>query len=344
MLRANLIRPQQLVVEQVAIPEPGPGEVRIRLETCGICGTDLHAYHGKHPFITLPIQPGHEFAGVIDALGPGVTGWEVGLRVTAEPSLVCGNCDNCHRGDYHICYKLAVIGCQVDGALAEYLTVPANKLVALPDRVSFEQGTLIEPLAVGIHATKMAPLRPESRLVILGAGTIGLMCLLAARARGVREITITDRFDHKLALAAQLGATHTVNVEKTNLIDFAYATLKHRLIFDVAIECAGHTDSVRDGITTLTKGGTFILAGVFPQDVPVSLGLVQDRELKLHGSLMYQIGDFVTALNLIASKRAPVENLITSRWPLEQVGPALQAIDQNPAQNIKTMIHIRPQS
>ncbi len=344
MLRANLVEPQKIVLEQVPVPEPGPGEVRLRVETCGICGSDIHACYGEHPFIDLPVQPGHEFAGVIDRLGPDVTGWEVGQRVTAEPSLVCGACEHCQRGQYHICSHLRVLGCQADGALAEYLVVPAHKLVALPDDMTFEQGSLVEPLAVGVHVVQLAPATRESRVVILGAGTIGLMCLLAARASGVTAITMTDRVESKLALARDLGAQHTVNVERATLAEFARATYGTALAFDVALECVGHAHTVRDGIATLKKGGTMIVAGVFPREVPVQMGLVQDRELALRGSLMYRMDDFTYARDLIASGRAPVLRLVSSRWPLEQIKEALAAIDAAPAHNVKTMIHVRPQN
>ena len=344
MLRANLVEPQKIVMEQVEPPpEPGPGEVRLRIETCGICGSDIHAYYGEHPYINCPVQPGHEFTGTIDQLGAGVTGWESGQRVTAEPSLVCGACENCLNGNYHICYNLRVIGCQSDGALAEYLNVPAKKLVALPDNMTFEQGSFVEPLAVGVHFANLAQLQPDTRLLILGSGTIGLMCLLAARARGVTEITVTDPLENKLALARELGAKYTVNVAQTSLAAFAREMYGTDLAYDVACECVGAEATIRDGIGALKKGGTLIVGGVFPHEVPVNLGFVQDRELKLIGSLMYQMHEFVHARDLIATGRAVVDALITARYSLEQVPEALQAIDANPAHNVKTMIHIRPQ-
>jgi len=343
MLRANLIAPKHIVLEQVAEPTPGPGDVRLRVETCGVCGSDIHAYYGEHPYISCPIQPGHEFAGKIDMLGPGVSGWKIGQRVTAEPSLVCGECENCRRGDYHICYKLAVIGCQSDGAFADYLVVPAKKLVALPDSMTYEQGSFVEPLAVGVHIARLAPLTPESRLVILGSGTIGLMCLMAARALGVTEITITDRIEFKLDLAREIGAKYALNVGLTSLAAHCRDTYGTELAFDVAMECVGAQGTVTDGISALKKGGTMIVAGVFPHEVAVNLGFVQDRELKLRGSLMYRMDDFETARDLIASGRAPVEPLITARYPLAQADVAMRAIDEHPERNVKTMIHIRPQ-
>jgi L-iditol 2-dehydrogenase len=343
MLRANLIAPTTVVLEEVSEPIPGPGEVRLQIETCGICGSDIHAYYGEHPFIPLPVQPGHEFAGRVDMLGEGVSGWEVDQKVTAEPNLVCGTCEQCRAGRYNICDNLRVIGCQTDGALAEYLVVPAEKLVALPEAMTFEQGALIEPLAVGVHALRLVNLTPETRLLILGAGTIGLMHLLTARAWGVTDITITDAIPAKLDLARELGAKHTIDVNKTNLVDFCRETFGEERVFDVAAECVGIAATVRDAIPTLKKGGVLLVVGIFPSKVPVDLGLVQDRELKLIGSLMYTMDDFTEARDLIASGRAQAEPLISSRYPLDQVSEAAKAIDQHPENNIKTMIHIRPQ-
>ncbi|GAB4452098.1 MAG: alcohol dehydrogenase catalytic domain-containing protein [Anaerolineae bacterium] len=343
MLRANLIAPTRIVLEEASEPTPGPGEVRLRIETCGVCGSDIHAYYGEHPFIDLPVQPGHEFVGEIDALGPGVAGWSVGQRVTAEPSLVCGECAQCRAGRYNICERLRVIGCQSDGALAEYLVVPAAKLVEIPDGMTNEQGAMIEPLAVGVHAMRLAALTPATRLLILGAGAIGLTALMAARAQGVTDITITDTVPAKLDLARELGAKHAVNVGVTDLADFCRATFDAERAFDVAAECVGVEATVRDAINTLKKGGALVIVGVFGHEVKVNLGLVQDRELRLIGSLMYTMDDFLTARDLIASGRAPVTKLITGRYPLGQIGAAMQFIDQQRAHNIKTMIHIRPQ-
>jgi L-iditol 2-dehydrogenase len=210
--------------------------------------------------------------------------------------------------------------------------------------MSNEQGSFVEPLAVGVHILGLAPVTPASRLVILGAGTIGLMCLFAARARGVTEITMTDRVDDKLSLAQSLGAKHTLNVDQTPLKDFCRETYGAALAFDVALECVGVAGTVRDGIATLKKGGAMVVAGVFPSAVPVELGLVQDRELKLFGSLMYQMNDFEAARDLIASGQAPVERLITHRYPLDQVPMAMRYIEDQPERNVKTMIHIRPQA
>lgn len=343
MQRANLIEPRKMILENVPIPVPGPGEVRLRIETCGVCGSDIHAWYGEHPYIQCPIAPGHEFSGQIEMVGPDVAGWEVGQRVTAEPSLVCGECENCKSGKYNICEKLKVIGCQSDGGFAEYLVVPAKKLVELPDNLTWEQGSFVEPLAVGVHALRQVPIDKNTRLLILGSGTIGLMNLLVAHAWGLTDITMTDSVSAKLDMALEFGAKYVVNVRETRLTDFCKTTFGSERAFDVAVECVGIGNTVRDGLFTLKKGGAMLVVGVFPHEVPVNMGLVQDRELKLVGSLMYRMEDFVEARDLIASGRAPVTPLISARYPLTDIALAMETIDKERDKNIKTMIHIRPQ-
>ncbi|MHB8626772.1 MAG: zinc-dependent alcohol dehydrogenase [Aggregatilineales bacterium] len=343
MQRANLIEPKKMILENVPIPVPGPGEVRLQIETCGVCGSDIHAWYGEHPYIQCPIAPGHEFAGQIEMLGPGVTGWRVGQHVTAEPSLVCGECENCKAGKYNICDKLKVIGCQTDGGFAEYLVVPAKKLVELPANLTWEQGSFIEPLAVGVHALRQTPIDKHTRLLILGSGTIGLMHLLTAHAWGLTDITMTDSVPAKLDLALELGAKYVVNVGKTKLTDFCKATFGSERPFDVAAECVGIAPTIRDGLFALKKGGTMLIVGVFAHEVPVNMGLVQDRELKLVGSLMYRMEDFLEARDLIASGRASITPLISARYPLAEIALAMETIDKERDKNIKTMIHIRPQ-
>jgi L-iditol 2-dehydrogenase len=170
------------------------------------------------------------------------------------------------------------------------------------------------------------------------------MNLMAARALGVTEITMTDMVDEKLDMAKELGAKHVVNVSKTSLADFCRETYGAKLAFDVAMECVGTAGTVRDGLPVLKKGGTMIVVGVFPTEVPVNLGFVQDRELQLIGTLMYQMDDFLEARDLIVSGRAPVTQLINSRYPLADIAAAMKAIEEHPERNFKTMIHIRPQT
>ena len=327
MRQVELHAPEEIRLLDVPVPEPGAGELRIAVAEVGICGSDLHAYHGKHPFIDLPVVPGHEFAGTVDAVGEGVTDFAPGDRVTVEPSLVCGECYNCRHGRYNVCANLRVIGCQTPGALADRIVVPAEKTLRLPEGVSWVEGALAEPLAVGVRAARRAEFEPDANVLILGAGTIGLMTLQAAKALGAGTVMVSELLPERLELAEALGADVLVNPAEVDLLDAVKAAFGEPRA-DVVIECVGIGATVRDAIRVARKGTRIVIAGVFEQDVSVSMGLVQDHELELVGTLMYLRDDFPLALRLLADGRAEAGPLVSHRFPLEQAAEAFEVADQ----------------
>ena len=326
MKQVELYAPENIRFIESPRPIPGPDELLVAVVCVGICGSDLHAYHGRHPFIQLPIVPGHEFAGTVAKVGTNVRGFAPGQRVTVEPSLVCGLCYNCTHGRYNVCEQLRVIGCQTPGAMGDYLTVPASKALHLPDDVTWDQAALAEPLAVAVHAVRVAQLRAGANLLILGAGTIGLMTLQAAKAMGAGRVMTTDLLQDRLDLALELGADEAVNPRTTDLAATLEETFGPQRA-DVIIECVGVASTIRDAIRLARKGTRIVLAGVFEQEVLVNLGLVQDRELELVGTLMYVSDNFPTALELIQSGRVQTEPLITHRFPLAQATQAFATAD-----------------
>ncbi len=340
MKQVELQAPEEIRLLDVAVPEPGPRELRIAVAEVGICGSDLHAYHGRHPFIDLPVVPGHEFAGLVDAVGEGVTDFAPGDRVTVEPSLVCGECYNCRHGRYNICSNLRVIGCQTPGAMAEYIVVPAEKVLHLPDNVSWVQGALAEPLAVGVRAARRAEFEPGANVLILGGGTIGLMTLQAAKALGAGTVMVSELLPERLALAKELGADVVVNPSDVDLRDAVKETFGERRA-DVIIECVGVGATVRDAIRVARKGTRIVIAGVFEQDISVSMGLVQDHELELIGTLMYLHDDFPTALRLLAKGRAHAEPLVSHRFPLKEAAKAFEVADQRSGA-LKVLLDVNP--
>ena len=327
MKQVELYAPDEIRLLEVPIPQPGPGELRIAVAEVGICGSDLHAYHGKHPFIELPVVPGHEFAGAVDAVGEGVTDFAPGDRVTVEPSLVCGECYNCRHGRYNICSNLRVIGCQTTGAMGEYIVVPAEKTLRLPDGVSWVQGALAEPLAVGVRAARRAEFEPGANVLILGAGTIGLMTLQAAKAMDAGTVMVSELLQERLTLAERLGADVLVNPSEVDLLDAVTETFGERRA-DVILECVGVGATVRDAISVARKGTRIVIAGVFEEDVSVSMGLVQDHELELIGTLMYLDDDFPAALRLLAKGKVQAEPLVSHRFPLEKAADAFEVADK----------------
>lgn len=326
MKQAELYAPEQIRLITASRPEPEPDEILIAVARVGVCGSDLHAYHGRHPYIQLPVVPGHEFAGTIVEVGADVHDFSPGLRVTVEPSLACGVCYNCTHGRYNICESLKVIGCQTSGAMAHYVSVPAGKAIRLPDDMSWDQAVFVEPLAVAVHAVRVAQLQPRSKVFIFGAGTIGLMTMQAAKAFGAEEIMVSDPIRERRELALALGATHTVDPGSADLdrtIEEAFGP--HRA--DVVIECVGVAATVRDAIRIARKGTRIVVAGVFEEEIPVNLGLVQDRELELVGTLMYHHDDFPSALRLIHTGQVRIDPFITHRYPLEQTARAFATAD-----------------
>jgi L-iditol 2-dehydrogenase len=338
--QANMVEFGRIVIEDVEVPSPGPGQVRVAVKVCGICGSDMHAFQGHHPFISAPIVPGHEFSGHIDALGEGVEGWAVGQKVTVEPSLVCGECEMCRTGRYNICENLKVLGCQATGAMADMIIVPAEKVIPLPEEMSHEQGALVEPTAVAVHALRRADLSQVERLLVIGAGTIGLQTLQVAHAWGVPTIVVTDIVDSKLAKARQLGATYVINVSKVRLADFFVREFGKPNPVDLAMECVGMEVTLLQAIESVKKGGQIVIVGVPPADPRIRLSWVQDRELSLLGTLMYRRPDFEEARDLIAAGRLRTEPLISARYPLERLNEAMNELLAHPEDNLKILITI----
>jgi L-iditol 2-dehydrogenase len=332
----RLTATKQVEPVEMPVPEPGPGEVVIAVEQRGICGSDIHAYHGRHPFVHPPVVLGHEFAGRIAWVGPGVEGFSEGQRVTVEPSLVCGECYNCKTGRYNICDNLRVIGCQTDGGFADYVAVPAAKTIPIPENMTMAQGAMVEPLAVAYHALRIAEFEPGMRVAILGAGTIGLVTLLALREQGADRIVVTDVVDQKLEMASDLGADLVLRGDAEDAVEKARAFLGRRA--DVVFDCVTNKASIAQAIALAEKGGRVIVEGVPAGEVLVPLHLVQDREIELRGTLMYLREDYEAAIDAISGGRADVDALITDRFPLDRVADAFERIDAAPAEVVKVQI------
>ena len=337
MLRYNLIQPQQIVQEEVPVPQPGPGEVLVAVKNVGICGSDIHAYYGQHPYISCPVVPGHEFAGVVTRVGDGVDEAWLGKRVTALPSLVCGKCYNCRNGRFNICQGLKVIGCQSDGALAEFVKAPADKLFPLPDEMSWETATLVEPLAVAVHAVRIAGDIVGQRVVIYGGGTIGLLVMQVAKAYGAKEVILSEPDAFRRNLAKELGANHVIDpgaIQPSRWLEDKFGPEG----IDLSFECVGIEATVHQAILSSRKGTTIVIVGVFSKPIMVDMGLVQDRELRLLGTLMYTKTDFTEALELLEQGRVQGSPLITHRLDFADAHQAFDLIEQQKGSCIKLMI------
>ena len=199
-----LNKPQELLMRDIEKPVPAKGEVLIKVKRMGICGSDIHAYYGKHPTIYLPVVQGHEFSGVVEALGEGVTGFEIGEPVTARPQYTCGECYHCRSGHENICHDLQVIGCngKVPGAAQDYISLRSHLVFKLPDNLNYDDGAMVEPVAVAVAAVKTFTYDIKGKnILVFGAGTIGNLVAQVAKAEGAKSVLITDVCDEKLEIA-----------------------------------------------------------------------------------------------------------------------------------------------
>jgi L-iditol 2-dehydrogenase len=340
MRQAVMVSPG--VVEFRGVPEPRPeaGEIVIRVKRIGICGSDVHVSHGLHPFTSYPVVQGHEFSGVVEAVGPGVTAFQAGDRVTATPQVVCGKCRPCLRGDHHICDSLRVQGFQAPGCAQELFVVSADKAVKLPDEFTFEQGAMVEPTAVAVHAVSRAGEVSGKNIVVLGAGPIGNLVAQVARASGA-TVLVTDLSDFRLGVARQCGLLHTSNPKQEKLAE-AVARVFGEDGFDVALECVGVEPTLSAAVDTIGKGGTIVVVGVFGETPRVAMGLVQDRELTLTGTLMYRYQDYEQAVELMSSGEVVTSPLESAHFAFEEYADAYKFVDEHREESMKVFVDISP--
>ena len=323
MRQAVIEAPEVVALREGELPEPGPGDVRVRPAAVGICGSDLHALEGAHPFIDLPVVPGHEVAGTVEAVGAAVQRWTPGDRVLLEPNLVCGRCLHCTSGRYNLCERLRVVGCQAAGAMADAFVSPADRFHRVSTGMTMAAAALVEPLSTGTHAVRIAGDLTGAAVAILGAGSIGLLTMLAARAAGADRIAVTDLSERKRARALELGASLAVDGRAADAVKTIRDGLPTRP--DVVFDCVSTQSSIGQAVALALNGGTVVVVGVPRSAVEVPLPLVQDRELRIQGTAMYVEQDVLRAIELIERGRVPAEELITATFGLAEAPAAFRA-------------------
>lgn len=299
-----LTAPSRLEYTEFPDPQPAADEVVVRVHACGICGSDIHGWDGSTGRRQPPLIMGHEAAGEVVAAGPRVTAWRAGDRVTFDSTISCGRCRSCAGGQVNLCENRRVVGVapaeyRQHGAFAEYLAIPDRILYRLPDTLPYEQAAMVEPVSIAVHAVQRTQLPPAATAVVVGAGMIGLLVVQALRWAGARQIVAVDLADNRLALARQLGATHTVNsgtadaaAEVARLTDGAGA--------DVAFEVVGFGATLNLALGLLKRGGTGVLVGnLAPKTQDFPLQAVVTKELTLLGSCA-SAGEYPLCLDLIA--------------------------------------------
>jgi L-iditol 2-dehydrogenase len=337
-MRRVLVRSiDDVTVERVPVPVPGDGEVLLRTTVSGVCGSDMHAALGSHPFIELPYRPGHELVAVVEATGPGVVGPAPGRRVVVEPNLYCGECAQCGGGRYNICRELKVFGCQTPGGMADRFVIAADRLHTIPDTLSDTAAALVEPLATAVHAVRKAGDLHGHTVAVLGAGPIGLLVLVAARQAGAQRVVVTDLLASKQGRALRVGADAALDANDPGVVDRVHDVLGDPA--DVVFDCVAREQSLAQAIDLVTKGGQVIVVGVgAPGGTPVRMDLVQDREIRVEGALMYVREDFQASLDMLHAGAVDVSEMITATFPLEQADRAF-ATCRDPEQ-VKVLVTV----
>jgi L-iditol 2-dehydrogenase len=339
MKQAVMTAPGTIEFREIEKPVPAPDEVLIDVRRIGVCGSDIHVYHGTHPYTDYPVVQGHEVSGVVTARGDAVTDFSVGDKVTFRPQVVCGACYPCTHGMPHICESLKVMGFQTDGAAQDAIAVPAEKVLAVPDHVTLDEVAMVEPIAVAVHALRRSGEDLAGKQVlVLGAGTIGNLVAQVAQASGAR-VLITDVTDYKVAKARACGIDAAVNTRE-DALDAALQTHFGDRRADLILECVGVQATISQAVTNARKGTTIVVVGVFGEQPRVDLGLVQDRELSLVGTLMYQQQDYERAVDLVASGALSLSSMITHRFPFTAYPAAYEAIEAAEGDYLKVMIEL----
>jgi threonine dehydrogenase-like Zn-dependent dehydrogenase len=326
--------------ETMPDPSPAPNQAVVKVHACSICGSDLHAFHGKHPRLTFPRVLGHEFAGEIVALGSAVRGFRVGQRVCCDIDLACGQCGPCREGRGNICEQLKTMGFDCDGAYAEFAAVPDFNLHALPDNVSYDQAAAVQVLGISYHAVadRVKP-APGERVAVIGAGPIGLGAALIARSFGA-EVTTLDVLDYRLALARRLGIPGTMNANEGDLRERALAATDGRG-FDKVVECVGgfQERTVTDAVRMVKRGGQITVVGTFPENkATIPIAYIKDREIDLNFS-RGNFRAFPPCLELIASGKVNPDQYISHRFALAQAEDALKLLESRGTEAHKVVLH-----
>jgi L-iditol 2-dehydrogenase len=312
--------PGEMPIEDRPDPVAGPGEVVVAIRASGICGSDVHGFTGATGRRRVGVVMGHEASGEVVAIGPEVATTTVGDRVALRSILPCGVCDRCRHGQPNICEVRQGLGMHIDGAYAERVLVPEGLLVPLPETLSYEDAALVEPLAVAMHAVNITPFELMDFVVIVGAGAIGLLTLLAARQRGAGSIIVTDRDPHRLGVARMLGADQAIDVSVSDPIAAVAAATNGRGA-DAVFEAVGIAATVAQSVAAARAGGQVTWIGNSAPEVELPMQQLVTRELTIRGAYGF-VDEFEQAADALASGWIDARRLIECLAPLED-GPDL---------------------
>lgn len=336
-----MTEPGKIIFREVNVPTPGPDQVLVKIKKIGVCGSDIHVYHGTHPYTSYPVTQGHEVSGQIVKTGEYVKDLKEGQKVTIEPQVFCGRCYPCLHGKYNLCEKLKVMGFQTTGTASEYFAVDSSKVTPIPEEMTYSEGAMLEPLAVTVHAAKRFPDVKGAKAVVFGCGPIGILLIQSLKAFGAAEILATDISDTRLELAKSLGADYTVNTMKNDYTEALLAAFGPDKA-DVAYDCAGSDITMGQAIRNARKGSTIILVAVFGKTAHVDLAKLNDSELDLNTSMMYRHEDYVDAIRFVKEGKIQLKPLQSAHFAFEDYLKAYEYIDNNREKTMKVLIDVDP--
>ena len=328
----------KLEVIELPIPVPSDDEALIQIKKVGICGSDIQIYHGLHRYMTFPVIQGHEGIGIVQSVGKNVSTLQKGDHVVLFPQVVCGKCYACRHGRSNVCESLKIIGVHANGLFSEYVSLKSENLIKIPETVSDDFATLIEPLAVGVAAARKAGAAPGTNIVVLGAGTIGNLTAQACKAAGAR-VLLADPNGDKLKLAEKMGLACTGNNAEQKLsvlIEQSFEGNKP----DAIIDCAAVDISLQQAIENAANSSRIVIVGNFKKPFELEIPKLQRREIDLLSIMMYMRQDFIRAVSLMAENRVHVDEIITRHFPLEELPQAYQYIDENSREIMKILIDV----
>ena len=323
---AMVIEPGKIEFRERRLPPLGARDVLIKVRASSICGGDLHLYKGKHPLAPLPMAIGHEISGEVIEKGKGASGVSLGDRVTVEPVIICGSCPFCLLGEYHLCLNIGYQYSSGQGGFAPFFVAPEDWVHRLPDAVSFEEGALLEPLAVAVHAVRKASIELGQSAAIFGAGGIGLFLLQTIRAAGCGKIFITDLQEHRLDTARSLGADWAIDASREDPVERIFKETEG-LGVDRSFEAVGLERTLQQSAQCLKKGGISVLIGLFedPENVRFPVNLFVQREIQVRGSRGY-CWDFQRAIELVKRGKVDLKALISHQLPLSDLPRAFEIL------------------
>ena len=337
---AVLTRVRRIEMQELPKPRPRPDEVLIRVRAAGVCGSDVHGFLGTHPYRKPPAVMGHEVSGDVEEVGSEVRSFRAGDRVIVVPQRSCGSCLYCRTGSPHLCTAKVMMGTSAwPGSFGEYVVAPEGTVIGIPDNLSYEEGVMCEPLAVGVHCARRARIGIGDSVLVLGSGTIGLCCIAAARAAGATRIVATDAHDFNLELARKVGAGALFNVRGEGDLSRVVAEHVRPEGVDVAVVAAGLSPVVDQALANVRKLGRVALVALFDGAVSIAEPFhIIGKELEVVGVITYVHEDFHTAIDLIGSGAANVKGMVTHVLPIERAHRAMEIVHEKTENNAKVIL------